>query len=68
MTREQKLISSGLVEAIKQQYANFQTILTKGATQYTAEILYHVSKGTNIQYCKKKVVGLYIVGTRLIDI
>ena len=49
MTREQKLIS-GLVEAIKQQYANFQTILTKGATQYTAEILYHVSKGTNIQY------------------
>ena len=50
MTREQKLIRSGLVEAIKQQYANFQTILTKGATQYTAEILYHVSKGTNIQY------------------
>lgn len=24
--------------------------LTEGATQYTAEILYHVSKGTNIQY------------------
>lgn len=43
MTREQKLISSGLVEAIKQQYANFQTILTESATQYTAEILYHVS-------------------------
>lgn len=24
--------------------------LTEGATQYTAEILYHVSKGTNKQY------------------
>ena len=27
--------------------------LTEGATQYTAEILYHVSKGTNIQYIEQ---------------